>query len=121
MKWIGSNTCYPKRYAFKKDIPRDLKCLAVRVDFPFETAWLVRDHNDRVLMPGGGWADTMDFYLTTPGHVIGLRDLTTADAYKWREEWRLAMADRIQERMALVKAQPAVATEKWMSTPECGE
>lgn len=85
------------RWAFKKDIPIEYRHLGKKVQFLFCVAWIVRDCNGLVLMPDGQWAKAIDFYLTTPGHVIGLRDLSSADACRWSNEWRQAMSDRILE------------------------
>lgn len=101
MKWIRFNQVYPHRYILKKDIPKPWRHFGIRVQFLFETAWIIRDENDCVYMSDGQWAETFDFYLKTPGHVIGLRDLATADAHDWRQEWREAMNTRISERLAL--------------------
>lgn len=95
MKWISYGQTLPKRFAMKRDcVLRGPHEKAVRVEFNFEIAWIVRDSERRVLMPNGGWAETFDFHLRTPGHVIGLADMTTANAHEWSQEWREAMADR---------------------------
>jgi hypothetical protein len=94
MKWTSYYRIYPARWNFKKDIPKHLRHLGKRVEFRFCIAWIVRDENKRVLMGDGTWMDTMDFHLTTPGHVIGMTDMASADAEKWAVEWRNAMADR---------------------------
>lgn len=101
MKWIRYNQQLPTRYALKQDIPKPWYRWARKVQFLFEIAWIVRDGEGRVYMPDGEWAPTFDFHLRTPGHVIGLRDMATADGRDWAHEWRAAMADRIQERLAL--------------------
>jgi hypothetical protein len=98
LKWIGAGL--PKRFAFKKDMPAHLQRQAVLVQFRFETAYIVRDENGLVLFDNG-MGHCLDFYLRTPGHVIGLRDLETASQYEWAHEWRAAMHDRITERLAL--------------------
>jgi hypothetical protein len=100
VKWISSGD-KPQRWATKSSIPAHLQRMAVKVAFRWETVWIVRDENRRVLYPSGGWADTFDFYLATPGHVIGLRDLSTANDYEWAQEWRSAMHERIMERAGL--------------------
>lgn len=94
MKWIRYNQAYPQRWSFKQDIPAPWQRWAKKVTFPFETVWIVRDENRLVYMPDGQWAETFDFFLRTPGHVIGLADLSTADAHDWAIEWRAAMTDR---------------------------
>lgn len=101
LQWIGNSSTYPERWSFKKDIPKCWQHWAKRVDFRWETAWIVRDHQGLVYFPNGNWAECLDFYLVTPGHVIGLRDLTTADGCDWAQEWRAAMHDRITERLTL--------------------
>jgi hypothetical protein len=98
LKWVGPG--YPKRWAFKKDMPDHFKRLALLVQFRFETCWIARDENERVYWDEPTqWAHTFDFYLNTPGHVIGLRDLTTANSYEWSNEWRRAMNQRIVEQL----------------------
>lgn len=99
MKWISYCQAYPQRWGFKKDIPAHIRHLAKRVQFRFETVWIVRDIDNRALYPDGNWALTLDFYLKTPGHVIGLRDFTTADGNDWAHEWREAMNTRISEAL----------------------
>lgn len=95
MKWINYGQVLPKRFARKSEVPiANQYQSAIRVSFNFETAWIVRDVNRLVLMPDGQWAETFDFHLRTPGHVIGLADMATADAHGWSVEWRNAMADR---------------------------
>jgi hypothetical protein len=95
MKWIKNGQILPKRFARKSDAPlANQYQSAVRVQFNFEVAWIVRDANRLVLMPDGQWAETLDFHLLTPGHVIGLADMATADAHGWAMEWRGAMADK---------------------------
>lgn len=101
MKWVRYNQTLPQRWALKKDIPAPWHRWAKRVAFLFEIAWIVRDDNGRVYMPDGEWAPTLDFFLRTPGHVIGLRDLTTADAHDWAHEWRAAMTDRIIDSVSV--------------------
>lgn len=104
IRWISYGQTLPQRWARKGQVPKHLQRQAVRACFNFEIAWIVRDENGRVLMPDGAMAQAMDFRLTTPGHVIGLRDLSTADGRPWAAEWRAAMNDRITERMALQTA-----------------
>ena len=100
MKWISNGIqSSVARWAFKRDIPQHLRHFAKRCEFRFEIGWIVRDENLGVLMISGGMAPTFDFYLKTPGHVIGLQDLSTADNYDWAMEWRNAMADRRLEQM----------------------
>lgn len=101
MKWINNQSTLPQRWALKQDIPKPWHRWAVKVRFRWETVWIVRDESGRVYMPDGKWAQTFDFHLNTPGHVIGHRDLATADNYDWAQEWRAAMHDRIKERLAL--------------------
>lgn len=101
MKWIRYSQQLPMRYALKQDIPKPWHGLARKVEFLFEIAWVVRDENGLVYMDDGNWVPTLDFHLKTPGHVIGLRDLTSADAYDWAPEWRAAMNDRIHERLSI--------------------
>jgi hypothetical protein len=101
MKWITCGHTLPQRWAFKNHVPEPWQRWAIRVRFTFETAWIVRDDQGAVFMPDGNWAPAFDFYLRTPGHVIGLRDRTTADGHDWSQEWRAAMDDRIRERMKL--------------------
>lgn len=89
MKWISYGQTLPARFARKSDVPiQNQYQTAVQVEFNFEIAWILRDVNRLVLMPGGSFAETFDFYLHTPGHVIGLADLSTANAWCWSEEWR---------------------------------
>lgn len=99
MKWVRYNQDYPQRYAFKRDVPKAWQHWAVKVRFLWETVWIVRDESGKVYMPDGGWVTTLDFFLKTPGHVIGFRDMTTADAHDWAVEWRTAMADKIQDQI----------------------
>jgi hypothetical protein len=99
MRWIGPGK--PNTWDLKKDIPQHWQHWAAQVTFRFCRAWIVRDENRRVYMENGEWAETFDFYLKTPGHVLGLRDLQTAANYEWAEEWRAAMHDRIKERLKL--------------------
>ena len=103
IKWIGAGN--PKTWSFKKDIPDHLRSMALRVDFRFCRAWIVRDRDGRVYFGessnGVTWAAAFDFYLTTPGHVIGLRDRETAVGYPWAMEWRSAMHERIMERLEM--------------------
>lgn len=101
MRWIRYAQMLPQRYALKRDIPKAWHLWAVRIQFNFEIAWIVRDDQKRVLMPDGEWVETFDFHLRTPGHVIGLRDLQTADAHDWAPEWRAAMTDRINDQLSL--------------------
>ena len=84
MKWIGAGR--PNRWGLKRDIPKCWQHWAVRVDFPFERVWLVWDNEGRVYMEDGQWARTVEFYLRTPGHVIGLRDMAGADNRDWAIE-----------------------------------
>ncbi len=105
MKWISFQQVKPQKWAFKKDIPEPWQFWAVQVEFLFEKAWIVRDHNKLVLMPDGEWTRTHDFFLRTPGHVIGLCDLQTADAHDWANEWKSSMIDRINERLKLCSSQ----------------
>ncbi len=100
MKWINYGQQLPQRWAFKRDIQDCWKHCAVKVQFLFECAWIVRDGNGRVYMPDGNWAATLDFYLRTPGHVAGLRDMNTANAHDWAHEWKAAMQQRIAESLA---------------------
>lgn len=86
------------RWTFKKDVPKHLQRMAVQVRFRWARAWIVRDENGRVMFECG-MADCFDFYLKTPGHVIGLRDLETAQSYPWADEWRQAMHARIREHL----------------------
>lgn len=95
MKWIRYNQDLPMRWAFKKDVPKCWQHWARQVQFTWEKAWIVLDHESCVYMLTGEWAKTCTFFLKTPGHVIGLRDLTTADANDWANEWREALHDRI--------------------------
>ena len=98
MRWISSSL--PLRWPRKGSVPLEWRHRAVRVVFQFEVAWMVRDENGLVLFPNG-LAPCVEFALVTPGHVIGLRDIESASAYPWSDEWREAMHDRIHERLAI--------------------
>lgn len=101
MKWIGQG--YPVRFGRKKDIPNlGAGYSSIRVEFRFEKAWIMRDLNGCVLFPNG-WSQCVDFYLNTPGHVIGLRDRMTAYGYPWSQEWIAAMDAKISDELALRK------------------
>jgi hypothetical protein len=52
-------------------------------------------------MPNDEWMATFDFYLTTPGHVIGPRDLQAAAHHSWAMEWQQACGDRQLELVRL--------------------
>lgn len=95
MRFLSSNV-YPPTWAFKKDIPAAYRHLAVKVQFPFAVAWIIKRQNE-VLMTNDTWATIAEFWLRTPGHVIGYRDLTSADGYPWAAEWRAALSERIAE------------------------
>ncbi len=83
----------PQAWTFKNDVPKEHRHNAVKIEFSFCCAWIVRDENKRVLMKNGTWAGTVDFYLKTPGHVIGFCDMITADGKPWAAEWRQAYSD----------------------------
>ena len=94
LKWVKYNQELPSAWGFKKDIPEEWQCWATKVQFLFQEAWIVRDVNGLVYMKDGTWVPTVDFYLNTPGHVIGLRDIATANAHDWKNEWQAALSDR---------------------------
>lgn len=100
IRWVHNASQLPKRWARKGEIPVHLRRMAKRVCFRWEIAWIVRDENGRVMFENG-MADCFNFYLTTPGHVIGLRDLEAAASYPWADEWRAAMRARIEERLTM--------------------
>lgn len=97
LRWTGNGYPLPKRWAYKKDLPAHLQPGAKRIHFRFEIAWATFDHNGCVLMPNELWMPTVDFYLHTPGHVIGPKDLQAAANEKWAMEWQNAFADRSLE------------------------
>lgn len=101
MTWISYSQAFPARYARKADIPKPWQHWAKRVKFNFEIAWIVLDENSLVYMPDDNWTPCSEFYLKTPGHVIGLRDLITADGRDWSIEWRTAFTDAILDSLNL--------------------
>ena len=106
MKWVGRGYEKPQRWGLKKDMPKELRPMAVKVAFRFETVYIARNHAGDVLMPGhggGGWLQTFDFHLNTPGHVIGPRDASAADNETWAREWRHACVDRRAELMKAIQ------------------
>lgn len=102
MKWIAINYPCPQTWLFKKDMPDHLRHEAKRVDFGvYGLAYCAFDHTGAILMKDGQRMPTYDFYLRTPGHVVGPRDLQAACTKPWAMEWQSACADRMMERLNL--------------------
>jgi len=103
MKWIGPTPVTIEGgwgYSFKKSAPADLRPFLRRIDFGLHgLLWCVI--RDRCLVAGGREIPLHDAFLTTPGHVVGIRDIEAAQHFPWSHEWRESMHARIQERLAI--------------------
>ena len=100
IRWVGQTPEGLKAYSFKKDAPKGANL--TRLNFGlFGYAWVERDQATGDLISTRGNIPVYDFYLFTPGHVIGRRDLLAAQHTAWSEEWREAMVGKIDERLAL--------------------
>ncbi len=101
--WIGHP--HPVKWAYKKDIPTQFRHEAYRIDFGlFGVGYVARDVSGYVLMKSGQRMPTVDFYLRTPGHVIGFRDAQTAAHMPWAFEWQTAFSDRAMDQVNLSSA-----------------
>lgn len=93
-KWTAHGYETPQNWAFKKDMPAHLRTEAIRLDFGLHgLAWVVRNERGEVLMRSGGRLPTFEFYLSTPGRVIGPQDASAAEYKEWAREWRRACVD----------------------------
>lgn len=63
------------------------------MQFRFQRCWVVVDQNGAALMDDGQRMPLKEFWLKTPGHVIGALDLQVANAETWADEWRTAYSD----------------------------
>lgn len=99
-KWVSGP--HPQKWAYKKDMPEHIRHEAYRVDFGiFGVGYIARDMSNFVLMPNGHRAETFDFYLRTPGHVIGYCDSQAASHLPWALEWQTACSERRLEQFKL--------------------
>ena len=94
--WIGRPI--PKTWALKKEMP-DLPAgaRAIRLAFRFCVAWIVLDHESRVMLSDGKFMPVICMHLNAHGLCIGPRDLTAADGTEFQLAWRGALSDRIAE------------------------
>lgn len=94
IRWVGAKPIGLTIYAWKKNAPRLSPGLTlVRVQFPFEVGYIVRDLNGLVECQDR-WCPTFEAWLKTPGHVIGMRDMQAAAGLNWEEEWRSAYGNQ---------------------------
>lgn len=90
-RWVGATAgySYPKRWAFKKDMPKlNPGQSAINLQFAFSCAYCVIDHWGRILMENGQWCPIWDFQLIGKGRVIGPRDFEAAKYTDLETEWR---------------------------------
>ena len=102
IRWVGSVPVGLEVYRFKKDAPKHAELVAISFGLR-GCAYVRRDPQSKDLISSCGPVPVYDFYLFTPGHVMGLRDLETAQHTRWSEEWREAMKAKIDERMAICR------------------
>lgn len=101
-KWTGAGYPTPQTWLLKKTMPDHLKHEATRVDFGlFGLAYIATDHNNAALMKDGQRMPLTEFYLKTPGHVIGPRDNQSAANKSWAFEWQTASSERMIEQATL--------------------
>jgi len=105
-KWIGKQPEKLRLFTFKKEIPSDLKqdhYCEVRIDFGlYGIAYAVQDRTTGCLVGKDGLEIRVySAHLVTPGLVMGLRDLATADGRAWANQWRSSLHDSIMDRLAL--------------------
>ena len=112
MKWVGTATTRPLRFARKEDNPQPNHYVARKVDFGLSGwSWCAFPFcGRRVMMPSGRDAIVHEARLNRSGHVIGLRDLTTCDHSGnpvLIEEWRGSLADTIAHELDIAHAKEA--------------
>ncbi len=83
-----------QRWARKGAMPKHLQREGQRICFRFEIVWTSIDETESILLRDGSRMPTYTFNLTTPGWVIGSRDLQAAGFKPWAFEWQSACADR---------------------------
>lgn len=97
-KWTGGQYPIPQNWPYKKDMPQHLRHEAKRVSFGlFGVGWIAVDLNGAALLKDGRRLPLFEFWLRTPGHVIGPRDMQVAAHKEWAMEWQTACADRMKE------------------------
>ena len=104
MKWVGTASTRPLRFARKDDNPQPNHYVARKVDFGLSGwSWCAFPFGGRrVMMPSGKDAIVHEARLRQSGHVIGLRDLATCDHYgnpTLTEEWRGSLAYSIAHEL----------------------
>jgi len=100
IRWVGAIPSGLKRFRFKKDAPKGTNLVALSFGL-HGCCYVERDQFTGDLISTEGTVPVWDFYLFTPGHVMGLRDLETAKHTAWSQEWQESMHNKIQERLAL--------------------
>lgn len=85
--WIGPKGNL-KTWSTKTAIPEHLQDRAFKVNFGLSYGWVSK--STRGLVGTEGEVPICDFWLVTPGHVIGIRDRETASSRVWSREWRSA-------------------------------
>lgn len=99
-QWVSGP--HPQKWTFKKDMPSHLRHEARRIDFGlFGISFIALDVNGHALMRDGQRAPLLEFYLCTPGHVIGHRDMQAASHKDWAFEWQTACADKMMDQVNL--------------------
>jgi hypothetical protein len=88
-------------WAYKKDMPQvRINETVLRIQFRFSIAYCILCGSN-IKLTNGDWMPIFQAILITPGRVIGMRDLTTADQKPWAEEWRGALGEKIQAQIDL--------------------
>ena len=94
-QWVGRP--FPKGWHTKGELQKEHNEQAKRIDFGlFGYAWCAV-RGSSILTKDGTWAPIHEAYLHT-GHVIGLRDLASADNTKHAEGWRNSIVDAQLEK-----------------------
>lgn len=105
--WVGPIPSEIIVFPFKKVAQLQPQESLLRIDFGIHGyAYAVKCLAEGdAIKTKAGWAPVYWFHLTTPGSVIGLRDLSTAHYQEWSEEWRQAGLSRIEEVFTTQKGQ----------------
>lgn len=101
-KWVGDLPATVQRWQRKKDAPKGANLIQVEVSAFRFRFWIEMDFVKKAIKTTNGLMPVVTAYLVTPGAVMGPRDLTAADRYKWAEEWRGMLTDLIADKCNLV-------------------